>query len=186
MNSSRGPIRQLGIPASRATDIRIGGRTGRVVVVALLAGVLAGCTDAGSPSKPRAEGSSSTPSTGSPSTVCAEAAISSRVRDFIDAYDRGESGLADRFFAPAPSFKWYSENGLREGPAAYDRTTLDAYLAKREREGDRLELMSVTPSADGNFGFVVRRAGELAESKGALDCQTGRFIVWSLGPNPGP
>jgi hypothetical protein len=38
----------------------------------------------------------------------------------------------------------------------------------------------------GNIGFVLRRGAAELPSKGAIDCATGRFIVWSIGPSPGP
>jgi hypothetical protein len=48
-------------------------------------------------------------------------------------------------------------------------------------------VVSVRPSGDGgDFAFTVRRGDEALPSKGALDCRTGLFVVWSLGPNPGP
>jgi len=108
-------------------------------------------------------------------TACNEpGGIASRVRAFADAYDAGRPGLADRFIAPAARFRWYSEPGLREGPAAYDRSTLDGYLTRREQAGDRLEVVSVRPSGDGgDFAFTVRRGDEALPSKGALDCRTG-------------
>jgi hypothetical protein len=120
------------------------------------------------------------------STVCEPDALTSRARNFVEAYDQGEAGLADRFFAPAGRFQWYSENDLRQGPEAYDRSTLDGYLTLRQQQGDHLELVNVTPSDGGNFAFTARRADKLLPSKGAIDCRSGLFIVWSLGPNPGP
>ena len=112
------------------------------------------------------------------------------ITEFIDAYDQGETGLADRFFATGPAFQWYSEQPLREGSPAYDRSTLEAYLRQRHADGDRLTVVSVqfnsVSSGHGNFGFVLDRAGTRLPSKGALDCATRKFIVWSIGPNAGP
>lgn len=124
--------------------------------------------------------------------VCtSEAALAVRISEFLNAYNTGMSGLADKFFAPAPDFQWYSEPPNRLHDAAYDRSTLAAYLAQRHAEGDHLTLESVSLSGDpvggvGNFGFVVVRGSTPLQSKGAIDCATRRFIVFSLGPNPGP
>jgi hypothetical protein len=153
-------------------------RTAAVGLAVALACVLAGCTARSTP-RPAAVSFAS--------TICAHPdRVVGKVRAFVAAYDAGQSGLAERFFAPAPRFRWYSEPGRREGSAAYDRSTLDAYLARREASGDDLELVRVTPSDAGNFAFTVRRFGETLLSKGALDCRSGLFAVWSLGPNPGP
>jgi hypothetical protein len=113
------------------------------------------------------------------------------ISEFISAYNNdGQAGLADRFFAPAPAFQWYSEQPRREGTAAYDRSTLEAYLRQRHADGDQLTLVSVQFSGVrggiGNFAFVLDREGAHLPSKGALDCSTRRFIVFSIGPNPGP
>jgi hypothetical protein len=71
--------------------------------------------------------------------------------------------------------------------------TLDAYLARRHGEGDELELLEFdfhgyrSEDETSHFGFfVVRRGTERLAGKGAVDCGSGAFIVWSLGPNPGP
>jgi hypothetical protein len=35
----------------------------------------------------------------------------------------------------------------------------------------------------GNFGFVLRNeAGSRIAGKGAVACETGKIIVWSMGP----
>jgi hypothetical protein len=152
----------------------------RTAAVLLPAAVLVAACTAEHEAAPRAAASTT--------TICgSHQALTSRVRAFVEAYDRGERGLADRFFARAPVFQWYSERGLRQGAAAYDRSTLDAYLTGRERQGDRQDLLDVTSSDSGrDFTFTARRAGEEFLSKGAVDCGSGLFVVWSLGPDPGP
>lgn len=116
--------------------------------------------------------------------------IRALVASFLDDYNSGRAGLADRFFAPAPEFMWYSERPLRLGAPAFDRSTLESYLLQRHTEGDRLTLVSMDVSGIrggiDNFGFVVRRDTADLQSKGALACRSGKFIVWSLGPDPGP
>ncbi len=111
----------------------------------------------------------------------------------MSAFDRGADRLAESFFQQPPEFQWYSEppdrlEGRRVSP--YDYGSLDEYLLGQHVHGERLELVSVNYAESGgrvgNFGFVARRNGEVIQSKGAVDCTTGLFIVFSLGPNPGP
>jgi hypothetical protein len=160
-------------------------RRGAVALLGMLGCLLAGCTSAPPPlvgSGPQVD------TVTFPPTTCAPPdGVSGRVRAFLDAYDHGDPGLAGRFFAPTPRFRWYSEPALRKGSAAEDRSTLDAYLAGREKARDQLQLVSVVPAGNGgDFAFTVRRGTQTLPSKGRLDCRTGLFVVWSLGPNPGP
>lgn len=186
--SAATPRRHLFRIQSRAAPGGLGVSSVRAPLLTLFACLLTACTSADRPATPEAAGSTRTPPASmSTSAVCGNPdTITSRVRAFIEAYNRGKSGLADQFFAPEPAFQWYSENGRREGVAAYDRSTLAEYLTQREEQADHLELLNVTPSSGGNFGFTVRRTAEPLPSKGAIDCRSGLFIVWSLGPNPGP
>ena len=164
---------------------------GRIAAVVLMFG-LAACTASG-PDVPAPTASSAVTSAAVTTTAAGpctdDAAMGRVVRAFLAAYNAGEAGLADRFFAPAGTFRWYSEYGRRQGGAAYDRSTVDRYLATRHAEGDRLTLVRLTRSGEsGDFGFWVRHAGAAGPvlSKGAVDCATGRFVVLSVGPNPGP
>jgi hypothetical protein len=132
-----------------------------------------------------------TPTPSTSTDICADPGqVRALIGEFIEAYDQGEPGLADRFFATGPSFQWYSEQPLREGSPAYDRSTLGAYLQQRHADGDRPTVVSVqfnsVRSGVGNFGFVLSRGGTDLPSKGALDCATRKFTVWSIGPNAGP
>jgi hypothetical protein len=124
--------------------------------------------------------------------VCSsETGVAGQITAFLNSYNTGKPGMTDQFFAPAPAFQWYSEPPSRLHDAAYDRSSLTAYLAQRHAEGDHLTLASVSLSGapvggTENFGFIVLRGSTQLQSKGAIDCATGRFIVFSLGPNPGP
>lgn len=89
---------------------------------------------------------------------------------------------------------------MRQGSPAFGRSTLESYLQLRHADGDMLTLVSLQTSGVreevsangqamvrvGNFGFVVRRGTVEFLSKGAIDCRSRKFIVWSLGPDPGP
>lgn len=72
--------------------------------------------------------------------------IRSRISGFVSAFNDGSLHLAERFFDPPPRFQWYSEPPDRlEGQkfSPYDYTGLDAYLASKHLQGERLELVSV-------------------------------------------
>lgn len=125
--------------------------------------------------------------------ACSAEAVRKLAEDFLAAYTRGESDLTERFFAPTGEFQWYSEPPARLNRDAFDRQSLDAYLARRHSEGDQLALnrfdFNGYRAEDGtaHFGFLVRRHGTtLLDGKGAVSCASRAFIVWSLGPNPGP
>ncbi len=79
---------------------------------------------------------------------------------------------------------------MRLNQDAYTRSTLEDYLLKRHADGDRLTLSKLQVNGArygiGNFGFALRRGSAELESKGAIDCATGKFIVWSIGPEAGP
>ena len=124
---------------------------------------------------------------------CSAEAVRNLADEFLRAYTAGEPGLTERFFAPADEFQWYSEPPGRLKADAYDRSTLDAYLYRRHIEGDELELVEFVfngyraEDETSHFGFFALRDGtERLDGKGAVDCRSGSFIVWSLGPNPGP
>ncbi|GAA5171426.1 MULTISPECIES: hypothetical protein [Amycolatopsis] len=80
----------------------------------------------------------------------------------------------------------YSQTPVRMGQQARDRGSLPGFLRLRHEQGDHLTLVSLTKNSGGNFGFVLDRNGTPLPSKGAVDCAAGRFIVFSIGPNPGP
>jgi hypothetical protein len=172
---------------SRPDNVGMERRSGwRVVVMSTVALVASVCIGPPAVREP----------TGSPSQlpspageVCAQQ-IRPLVAEFIDGYNAGQLGLADRFFAPAPRFEWYSERPLRQSPSAFDRSTLETYLRQRHADGDRLTLVGLqvhfVGGGAGHFSFVLDRGGTQLQSKGVLDCVSGKFFVWSIGPNPGP
>lgn len=127
---------------------------------------------------------------GAPDPCASVARLQVVVVAFLTDYNAGRTGLADRFFAPEPAFEWYSERTLRQGSAAFERSTLESYLQQRRADGDMLTLvtleMNFVRDGVGNFGSVFKRGSVEIQSKGAIDCRSGKFIVWSLGPDPGP
>lgn len=165
---------------------------GKAAAAVAVAGSMLSC-DSTTPTRPTATATATATATvSSVDLVCtSEAALTGRISEFLNAYNAGQPGVTEQFFAPAPAFQWYSEPPNRLHDAAYDRSSLAAYLAQRHADGDHLTLESVSLSGDpvdgiGNSGFVVVRGSTPLQSKGAIDCPTRRFIVYSLGPNPGP
>lgn len=172
----------------RTDNVVMGRRSSwRVAAVSTVALVASVCTSPPGVMEPPVSPSQPPSPTGS--DVCAQQ-IRPLVSEFIDGYNAGQLGLADRFFAPAPRFEWYSERPLRQSPSAFDRSTLETYLRQRHADGDRLTLVGLqvhfVGGGEGNFSFVLDRSGTQLQSKGVLDCVSGKFFVWSIGPNPGP
>ncbi len=116
---------------------------------------------------------------------CTAEGVAASVESFVLAYNEGAPDLAGRFFAGPDRFQWYSENPYRNNEAAYDLSTLDAYLASRRAAGHRLAINGpyfVEYSAEdriGHFTFVAEEAATVA-GKGAIDCDTGKIMVWSF------
>lgn len=126
---------------------------------------------------------------------CSEALAVRLVEQYIEAYNRGETGLADRFFAQGDAFEWYSHQPARvsmqrsEDPTAdpYDRNSLDDFLAAQHATGERFTSVKVSDvrlnsaSQALSFSLAVQTVSGVARGKGSIDCSTERFVVWSLG-----
>jgi hypothetical protein len=123
------------------------------------------------------------------------AATTTLIHAFVRDYAQGRIAAADRLWAPAGRFKWFSTNapGARLGARAYNRATLAAYLRARARRHERLRLVKLGAGYDETRGIVnfagklVRSADDIAprpaqDFKGAADCPAGRplLIVWSM------
>lgn len=123
---------------------------------------------------------------------CRPRPLARRIAAFFDAFNRGDPSAADYV---APSGGWYSvSDGRRRQFVAYSRRGLPGYFARRHRHGERLRLVQVDVSFGNGLGHIAylidRRADDLrrlgitgttAIGKGALDCETGRIVVWSMG-----
>ena len=98
--------------------------------------------------------------------------------------------LADRFFAPEDRFQWFYDAVTRHGEEAQDRSSLDSYLAQQHTSGDSLQLMNFSfngyRSEDntGHFEMVLSRSELVLEGKGAIDCDSGKIMVWVVGAAP--
>jgi len=128
-------------------------------------------------------------------TDCTASAAKNLVREFISAYSGGRVAAADRVWAPAPRFQWFSTGppGARLGARAYNRSTLGSYFRTRARAHEKLRLVQLRAGYDApreivNFaGRLVRSASDIAprrlrDFKGAADCLSRRpmLIVWSM------
>ena len=166
----------------------------RRLASALLLGLIIGsscsgaqeATPAGTPEDTRAAAFEES----STSKACSAVGARELVESFLSAYSTGSSGasLADRFFAPDDRFQWFHDALTRPGEEAGDRSGLDAYFAQQQASGDTLQLVSFSYSghraADntGHFGMVLARDELVVPGKGAIDCGSGKIMVWALGP----
>lgn len=139
--------------------------------------------------------SSATAGTAAPQPGCTADAAKTLVRTFVRDYGAGRIAAADRVWAPAGRFKWFSTDapGARLGERAYNRGTLAAYFRARSHMHERLQLVKLVARYDRSRGVVnfvgrlVRSADDIApgpaqDFKGAADCPSGRvsLIVWSM------
>jgi hypothetical protein len=130
---------------------------------------------------------------------CSVRRTTSRVVDFIDAFNRGDAGRLDRSIADPQHFRWYSVDvghGTRSRAfAARDRGAALRYLASRSKAGERMRLVQlmvrripdelagvefeVTLDAPHFTSFPGRN--RLAGGKGAFGCSDGRLVMWVVG-----
>jgi hypothetical protein len=155
----------------------------RTLVTAALGCVLAaGCAADGSqPGHARGAAAEERPA------ACSRAAVDRTVRAFLDAFNRGDPSALSYI---APSGGWYS---VADGRRSHFRTDshrgLPEYFARRHRRGERLRLLRLKVTYGnglGHIGFRLARhaddlRGTIAVGKGAVSCDTGRIVVWSMG-----
>jgi hypothetical protein len=127
---------------------------------------------------------------------CRPGTLARRIAAFFDAFNRGDPSAVHYV---APSGGWYSvTEGRRRHFVTYSRRGLPAYFARRHRHGERLRLVELAVGYANGLGQIEyrleRRAGDLrrlgitgttALGKGAVDCEAGRIVVWSMGMPPG-
>ena len=123
---------------------------------------------------------------------CRPRPLARRIAAFFDAFNRGDPS-AIRYVAPSGG--WYSvSDSRRRHFVAYSRRGLPEYFARRRRRGERLRLEQVDVSFGSGLGHIAysieRRADDLrrlgitgttAIGKGAVDCESGQIVVWSMG-----
>jgi hypothetical protein len=130
---------------------------------------------------------------------CTRAETRGAVTRFVAAWNRGDLAGLDGLIAPEPAFKWFSSGAPgNRGAAAYDRSSLRRYFARRHARGDRIAIVffrfnGSDARVDGDYGhfeFTLRRSaqdyrqGEAFEAvgKGAVNCSLPRtaIAVWSM------
>jgi hypothetical protein len=119
-------------------------------------------------------------------------ALARRIAAFFDAFTRGDPAATGYI---AASGGWYSVgDGRRRQFVTYSRRGLSGSFARRHHHGERLRLEQVDVDYANGLGHIAylvdRRAYDLrrlgitdttAIGKGAVDCDTGRIVVWSMG-----
>jgi hypothetical protein len=128
---------------------------------------------------------------------CRPGRVARLIHGFFAALERGDRNAADRVaFGIVPGGGWYSmtegaSNGGRHF-VARDRQALAGYLAARHRQHERLRLRELVVGYASGLGHVEyrlsRRADDVGTSpassrvtgKGAVDCASGRIVVWSM------
>jgi hypothetical protein len=140
---------------------------------------------------------SATSTTAGVPQACKAAGTTALVKGFFAALSQGRVGDLERFFAPPVRFQWYSngvEPGVRLDEPARDRSTLLGYLQQRQamREHIVVEAVDFNGYRDADrtahFRMLLRRAADdipggprQLGGKGAVDCDTGRLMVISIG-----
>jgi hypothetical protein len=123
---------------------------------------------------------------------CRPRPLARRIAAFFDAFNRGDPSAVE--FVD-PSDGWYSvSDGRGRHFVTYSRRGLPEYFARRHRRGERLRLLEVDVSYARGLGHIAyrvdRRADDLARlgitgttaiGKGAVNCETGKIVVWSMG-----
>jgi hypothetical protein len=135
---------------------------------------------------------------------CRPRRVVARITAFLEAFNRGD-GSAARFAAPelAPHGGWYSvtEGDPRRGGrhfVAERQNELERYFIERHRTGERMRLLEVAVGFANGLGHIefrvdrraddLRRLGirtNIAYGKGALRCEDGKIIVWSMAMHAG-
>jgi hypothetical protein len=136
---------------------------------------------------------------------CRPPRVAARIAAFLEAFNRGD-GSAARFAAPelAPHGTWYSvtDGNPRRGGrhfVAERQSALVRYFIGRHRSGERMRLLEVAVGFGNQLGHIEfrvdRRADDLrglgirtniAYGNGAMRCEDGRIVAWSMGMPAGP
>lgn len=126
--------------------------------------------------------------------ACRPETVGRLVVDFFSAVNSGASRITDFF---APELEWYS---VTEGDpqadgrhfVSSDSTELREYFKNRAAHGERIQLLEIQVAYErrrniGNVVYNLERTaddlagyGDEAHGKGAIDCETGRILVWSM------
>ena len=119
------------------------------------------------------------------------------VQRFLLAISRGDDPTIVSILAPEPRFQWYSASFDDHSPAAFSVSEARALLQRRAAAHEEGRLLTLSVQFDprrgmGHIAYAlalhaddVRPASDgsdrLVEGKGAIDCATGKLMVWSMG-----
>lgn len=123
---------------------------------------------------------------------CSRSEVLDLVRDFVDAYNRGDVSYLDQIWAQEPDFFWYFDaaDPTRRAGLSEQRATLPTHFLRRSLLGDQLRLQRVSVSWERGWHgawdvtFDLRRTSDDAASegrhhgKGAATCQ--RLHAWTM------
>jgi hypothetical protein len=133
--------------------------------------------------------------------TCPPQRVGATVTGFFGAINRGDAARAIDFLAP--ELRWYSvtEGNRRKGGrhfVARDSNTLRDYVRERVNMNERMFLLEIEVDYEhtrdlGHVAYnLLRIADDLnayaakAGGKGAIDCDSGRIVVWSMAQGPKP
>ena len=119
---------------------------------------------------------------------------------FFEALDVGNIATqVDEFIAPVSSFGWFSVQGIGErlNDDAGDRESLGGYLQRRADVGEKLRLVAMDTEYERarnitHIAYNIEReapdkqhGAQVVVGKGAIDCESGKIMVWSMGTSDG-
>ena len=161
-----------------------------VIATALLAACSGGTAQTSTPAEAE---TSASPTSSAVGETCSPDAVRSVVNGFLNQASVSPERAVEGYIAPEPAFQWFSGDG-RVGPDAHDRGTLAEFLNDRYADGAEHDLEHFQHNGVdrqqtlANFEFRIRKSqggtSSLYPGKGALDCDTGRIVVWSEGSSP--
>jgi hypothetical protein len=163
-----------------------------VVATSLLVLVMAGCSSG-------EEDEAVTPDSVVVDTVhavppsCTADRVQETVELFLDALSTGDASGADAMVVGEPRFQWFSVSPERLDAEASNRDSLSTFFATQVADSYQAEVQSFgfnfyrSEDRTGNFEFrLAQRSDSVGTSavsgKGAIDCDSGLVMVWTVGP----
>lgn len=119
---------------------------------------------------------------------------------FFEVFNSGDiGGRVDEFVAPPSRFAWFSVEGVDErlDSEASDRGSIGGYLQARSDRGERLRLVAMDTEYERarnitHIAYNVERSeretlgsATVVVGKGAVDCESEKIMVWSMGTSEG-
>ena len=155
--------------------------------------VSVGCSNSGESTVSMSGSVTPTTETVAAPPSCSAQGVRDSVERLVAAMNEGDVTAADAAVAPKPQFQWFSVDPERLNAAAYDRGSLREFLEAQVTAGQQTELIFFSFTSfrvedrTGHFGFRLAQRSQAeqpteAVGKGAIDCDTGLIMVWSVGP----